>query len=157
MSARNPRIVDGTGELRSLPVAASQTWSKGTPVTVVSGLVSILTDAAYPIGLAADDITTAQDANTHVNVICFVEGTRIEACMSNGASASTAVDAYLNNCYDWQAVGSTTSLIGYIDRAATATKCVRVLKLCSDAEPSRYTTADSPGFVIAEIVKLAAT
>lgn len=153
MAARQPRIIDGTGELRSLPVAASQTWNKGTPVTVATGLVSILTDGDIPIGLAADDIATAQAANTHVNVLCFNKGTRIEAYTCATGSSSAVEDANLNNCYDW----GINAGIGYIDLDGTTDKCVRIVALAADYEPSRNLAADDPGKVIAEIVKLAAT
>ena len=157
-TAVNPIIV-GTKHIpelrKNLPVAASQTWKKGTPVIITSGEVTICTDGDIPCGQAADDITTAQTQGTDVGVILWNVGTRLEMYVYSGDTPTAAAASQLGVAYDLRILNSTTTAVGTIDVNATTDKVFRVIDLAYLYEPERNNAADTPGKVLVEVMKVA--
>ena len=153
ITAVNPRIVDGTAELKDAPVASTQTWSKGAPVILTAGALTLCADGDIPSGLAAEDIA-APTTSSRQKYWAFNVGTRVEMYVASGGSASAITTANVGIAYDLQVIGSAASLVGYLDIGAASDKCFLVVDVASHYEPERNAAADSPGKCIVEITKL---
>lgn len=154
ITAVNPRIIDGTAEEVTAPVAASQTWSKGCPVILTAGALTQCAAGDIPSGLASEDI--AAPAETSMQKFWrFNIGTRMEIYVYNAASASAIAASNLGIAYDLQMIGiAGVTSVGVLDLGATTDKCFLVKDLAANYEPERNAAADSPGKCIVEVVKL---
>ena len=160
-TAVNPLVVgplDDIPEKKAFPVAAAQTWKKGTPVYINGGAVTIVTNGTIPVGQAADDIVTPT-TGSDVWVNMWNIGTRLEMYVATRATGSTvacaATAAMIGVEYDLAVLGTGATLVAYMDTNSPTDKCFRVLDGAWLYEPERNNLDDSPGKVLVEVVKLA--
>src|SRR3989304_2987766 len=118
-TAVNPTVVgplDTMPELMKVPVAASQTYRKGTPYYMSGGQATVCVDDAIPAGQFAHDVTTAVAANTLVEVYKWSVGVRLEIFVVASGTASTIANSNLGLAYDLEMVGTAPTAGALMDK-----------------------------------------
>lgn len=156
--AVNPIVVgplDEMPELTKVPVAAAQTYRKGQPFIMASGEATLCTVGDIPSGQFAEDCLAAVAQDTYIWVYRWNVGTRLEMYVVNTTGVEAAITyASVGTKCDLDTIGSTTSLIAYVDIGTTTDKVFEILDVASVYEPTENAAADVPGKCIVSVLKV---
>jgi len=161
---RQPWFVSGPApELVPVRVAATQTWTAGTPVQLVDGQVKIAEDCASGAtdksiyGFSAETIATAKTENDIVYIHRITADQVWAMYVSNAGSDSAAAVDVVGDQYG-HAVEASSPYKGYMtcDLGYTTYLSMQVVGILSDLDTSIVASVStSPGVVLVRFLQAA--
>jgi len=155
-TAVNPKvryIPSGSLAKVQLKAAASKTWKQGEFGYMSSGQVTPAVTGAIPYCIFAETQAASTSANDLVWVYLLEEGCEIEIfCTNNGNDAAANNTNFpIGGLFDLYVASN----IHYIDQNASTDDTFLVLKHASDYEAGKNAVTDSPGKLLARLMKVA--